>query len=81
MIDYCMPSLGADMESAVLVEWLVKVGDKVASGDVVAVVETDKGAIEIQVFDETFAPPPQNKICVGFFFRECIQNDPFCKIE
>lgn len=46
-----MPSLGADMEAGRLVEWLVKPGDKVARGDVVAVVETQKGAIEIEVFE------------------------------
>lgn len=46
-----MPSLGADMEAATLVEWLVQPGDTVARGDVVAVVETQKGAIEIEVFE------------------------------
>lgn len=46
-----MPSLGADMEAGTLVEWLVNPGDTVARGDVVAVVETQKGAIEIEVFE------------------------------
>ncbi len=46
-----MPSLGADMEEGKLVEWLVKPGDTVAHGDVVAVVETQKGAIEIEIFE------------------------------
>lgn len=46
-----MPSLGADMEAAKLVEWLVKPGDRVRKGDVVAVVETQKGAIEIEIFE------------------------------
>ncbi|MGE0733647.1 MAG: dihydrolipoamide acetyltransferase family protein [Alphaproteobacteria bacterium] len=46
-----MPSLGADMEAGKLVEWLKHVGDPVASGDIVAVVETQKGAIEIEVFE------------------------------
>ena len=46
-----MPSLGADMEAGTLVEWLVKRGDKVKRGDVVAVVETQKGAIEIEIFE------------------------------
>ena len=40
MTDFRMPSLGADMEAGTLVEWLVKPGDKVRRGDVVAVVET-----------------------------------------
>lgn len=47
---FTMPSLGADMEDGRLVEWLVKPGDRVAKGDVVAVVETQKGAIEIEIF-------------------------------
>jgi pyruvate dehydrogenase E2 component (dihydrolipoyllysine-residue acetyltransferase) len=46
-----MPSLGADMEAGTLVEWLVKPGDWVKRGDIVAVVETQKGAIEIETFD------------------------------
>jgi pyruvate dehydrogenase E2 component (dihydrolipoyllysine-residue acetyltransferase) len=46
-----MPSLGADMEAGTLVEWLKKAGDRVASGDIIAVVETQKGAIEIETFE------------------------------
>jgi pyruvate dehydrogenase E2 component (dihydrolipoamide acetyltransferase) len=48
---FTMPSLGADMEEGKLVEWLVKPGDKVTKGDIVAVVETQKGAIEIEIFE------------------------------
>ena len=55
-----MPSLGADMEAGTLVEWLVKPGDWVKRGDIVAVVETQKGAIEI----ETFQPGQIEKILV-----------------
>jgi pyruvate dehydrogenase E2 component (dihydrolipoamide acetyltransferase) len=51
VIDFRMPSLGADMEAGTLVEWLVKPGDRVKRGDVVAVVETQKGAIEIEIFE------------------------------
>ena len=51
MVDFRMPSLGADMEAGTLVEWLVKPGDRVKRGDVVAVVETQKGAIEIEIFE------------------------------
>jgi pyruvate dehydrogenase E2 component (dihydrolipoamide acetyltransferase) len=46
-----MPTLGADMEAGTLVEWLKKPGDAVARGDIIAVVDTEKGAIEIEVFD------------------------------
>lgn len=48
---FSMPSLGADMDSGKLVEWLVQPGQTVAAGDVVAVVETQKGAIEIEIFE------------------------------
>ena len=44
-----MPSLGADMEDGTLVEWLVQPGARVKRGDIVAVVETQKGAIEIEI--------------------------------
>ncbi len=50
MSDFKMPALGADMEAGTLVEWCVKLGDRVKSGDVIAVVETQKGAIEVEVF-------------------------------
>ena len=46
-----MPTLGADMEAGTLVEWLVKPGDAVKRGQVVAVVETQKGAIEIEIWE------------------------------
>ncbi len=46
-----MPSLGADMEKGKVVEWLKKPGDPIARGDVVAVVETQKGAFEIEAFE------------------------------
>jgi pyruvate dehydrogenase E2 component (dihydrolipoamide acetyltransferase) len=55
-----MPSLGADMEAGTLVQWLVKPGDLVKRGDIVAVVETQKGAIEI----ETFQPGQIEQILV-----------------
>jgi pyruvate dehydrogenase E2 component (dihydrolipoamide acetyltransferase) len=50
--DFLMPALGADMTDGTLVEWLIKPGDRVKRGDVVAVVETQKGAIEVEIFDE-----------------------------
>ncbi len=51
MAEFRMPSLGADMEAGTLTEWLVKPGDAVKRGDIVAVVETQKGAIEIEIFE------------------------------
>jgi pyruvate dehydrogenase E2 component (dihydrolipoamide acetyltransferase) len=52
MGEFRMPSLGADMEAGTLVEWLKAPGDSLARGDVIAVVETQKGAIEIEVFED-----------------------------
>jgi pyruvate dehydrogenase E2 component (dihydrolipoamide acetyltransferase) len=52
MSQFLMPSLGADMESAILMEWLVKEGDSVKKNQVVAEVETSKGVIEIEVFED-----------------------------
>ena len=52
MIEFLMPSLGADMEAGTLVEWRKNPGDTVKRGDIIAEVETQKGLIEIEVFDE-----------------------------
>jgi pyruvate dehydrogenase E2 component (dihydrolipoamide acetyltransferase) len=50
MADFLMPSLGADMETGKVVQWLVQPGTRVQRGDVVAVVETHKGAIDVEIF-------------------------------
>lgn len=52
MSQFVMPSLGADMKSAVLMEWKVREGDRVHKGDILAEVETSKGVIEIEVFED-----------------------------
>lgn len=52
MIEFLMPSLGADMEDGTLIEWKKKPGDAVKRGDIIAEVETQKGLIEIEVFEE-----------------------------
>ena len=46
-----MPSLGADMDSGTVIEWLVQPGSKVERGDIVAVVRTDKADVEVEVFE------------------------------
>ena len=64
-----MPSLGADMEAGTLVQWLIKPGDHVKHGDIIAVVETQKGAIEIETFQtgviEKFLVDVGTKVPVG----------------
>lgn len=51
MTDFTMPSLGADMEAGTFVEWKVKAGDTVKRGDVVCVIETQKGAVDVEIWD------------------------------
>ena len=50
MREFTLPSLGADMESGKLIEWLVKPGDEVRKGQVVAVVDTAKAAIDVEIW-------------------------------
>jgi pyruvate dehydrogenase E2 component (dihydrolipoamide acetyltransferase) len=69
MGDFRMPSLGADMESGTLVDWRIKPGDTVKRGDVVALVETEKGVIEVEIFEsgviEYLVVQPGEKVPVG----------------
>ncbi|HTY32153.1 dihydrolipoamide acetyltransferase family protein [Mycobacterium sp.] len=52
MIEFTMPALGADMDEGTLNEWLIKPGDKVTRGQIVAVVETTKAAVEVECWQE-----------------------------
>lgn len=52
MGEFLMPSLGADMETGTIVEWRVAPGDTVHHGDIIAVVDTDKATIEVEVFED-----------------------------
>lgn len=69
MSDFRMPSLGADMEAGTLIKWLKQPGDTVRRGDIVAEVDTDKGAIEIEVFEDgvldAIVVEPGEKVPVG----------------
>jgi predicted deacylase len=56
MIEFALPSLGADMDEGMLVAWLVQPGDRVEYGQVIAEVETDKGIIEIEARRSIHAP-------------------------
>ena len=48
---FLMPSLGADMDEGTLLEWMVEPGDEVKKGQVVAVIDTAKSAIDVEVFE------------------------------
>ncbi len=52
MIDITMPALSPTMETGTLSKWLVKIGDAVKSGDVLAEIETDKATMEVESIDE-----------------------------
>jgi pyruvate/2-oxoglutarate dehydrogenase complex dihydrolipoamide acyltransferase (E2) component len=69
MNDFVMPSLGADMDDGRLLEWYVKPGDPVKRGDIVALVDTDKAAIEIEIFEDGVVDellvPAGEKVPVG----------------
>jgi pyruvate dehydrogenase E2 component (dihydrolipoamide acetyltransferase) len=51
-INITMPALSPTMEEGNLAKWLVKEGDKVAPGDVLAEIETDKATMEVEAVDE-----------------------------
>lgn len=47
-----MPKMTDTMEEGVLVEWSVEEGDKIAAGDVIAQVETDKATMDVEAYDD-----------------------------
>ncbi len=51
-IPILMPALSPTMEEGTLAKWLVKEGDSVSSGDVIAEIETDKATMEVEAIDE-----------------------------
>jgi len=52
VIEFKLPSLGADMDEGKLIEWLVKPGDEVKRGQVVAIVDTSKAAVDVEIWQE-----------------------------
>jgi pyruvate dehydrogenase E2 component (dihydrolipoamide acetyltransferase) len=50
MAEFRMPALGADMDEGTVVEWLVKPGDEIQKGNVIAVIDTAKSAIDAESF-------------------------------
>ncbi len=49
MFEFKLPSLGADMDEGKLLEWLVHPGDEVKKGQVVAIVDTSKAAVDVEI--------------------------------
>jgi pyruvate/2-oxoglutarate dehydrogenase complex dihydrolipoamide acyltransferase (E2) component len=52
MTDVLMPALSPTMEEGTLAKWLVKPGDSVSAGQVIAEIETDKATMEVEAVDE-----------------------------
>lgn len=80
MADFIMPSLGADMTTGILVNWLVEVGDQVKHGDSIAEVETAKGLFEVEVFnagvvDQILVQPGSEEIAVGTVLATIAEGD------
>lgn len=69
MAEFRMPSLGTDMEAGTLVVWHVQPGEHVQRGAIIADVETEKGIIEVEVFDsgvvEQLLVQPGTRVPVG----------------
>jgi len=67
--EFTLPALGADMDEGTILEWHVAPGARVKRGDVVAVVETDKGAIDVEIFMDgvvrEIVVAPGTKVPVG----------------
>jgi len=51
-IDILMPALSPTMTEGILSKWLVKQGDEVRSGDVIAEIETDKATMEVEAIED-----------------------------
>ena len=69
MIEFKLPALGADMDEATLLEWNVQPGDVIKKGQVVAVVDTTKAAVDVECWQEgtvgELLVQPGEKIPVG----------------
>jgi len=64
-----MPSLGADMEAGTFIQWNIAPGQAVKRGDVVCVVETEKGAVDVEIWASgtvaRLVAEPRQRIPVG----------------
>lgn len=69
MIDFRLPSLGADMDAGTLLEWKIKPGDTVKRGDIIAIVDTAKAAVEVEIWQDgtvfELLAEPGTRLAVG----------------
>ena len=61
-IEVTMPKLSPTMESGVISQWMVKVGDQVKEGDILADVETDKATMQMKSYDEGIVAHLDHKV-------------------
>lgn len=81
MIEFRLPSLGADMDEGMLVAWRVAPGDHVDRGQVVAEVESDKGIIEVECWEEgvvaeLLVQPGPERLAVGTPLARLAAGEP-----
>ncbi len=50
MLEFKLPSIGSDMDEGKLLEWKIKPGDRVKKGQVVAIVDTSKAAVDVEIW-------------------------------
>ncbi len=77
MTDILMPALSPTMEEGTLAKWLVKAGDTVRSGDVIAEIETDKATMEVEAVDEGVV----DEILVPEGTEEVKVNTPIARLK
>lgn len=69
MAEFLMPTLGSDMTEGTLVEWKKKAGDRVVKGEIIAEVDTEKAAIDVESFHagviERLIVKPGERVPVG----------------
>ncbi|MCS6317643.1 MAG: 2-oxo acid dehydrogenase subunit E2 [Nitrospira sp.] len=69
MAEFLMPTLGADMTEGTLVQWKKRAGDRITKGDIIAEVDTEKAAIDVEAHAtgiiERLISRPGDKVPVG----------------
>ena len=78
-IDIKMPALSPTMEEGTLSKWLVKEGDSVTSGDILAEIETDKATMEVESIDEgtvgkILVPAGTDNVKVGAVILQLLED-------
>jgi pyruvate dehydrogenase E2 component (dihydrolipoamide acetyltransferase) len=80
MAEFLMPILGADMTAGTLIAWRKQPGERVARGDIIAEVETEKGLIDVEVFVsgvlERILVPPGATVPTGTALASIREDGP-----